>query len=244
MEIYFAGVKELIPRLAPEVWSSINVLESFYYLNPKHLPKFRQARSFMLDSGAYSFRVDPSIKLDWDVFLNRYAEFVRDFEIEKFFELDIDMVVGYKKVLEFRDRLEKIVGRQCIPVWHKNRGVDDFVQMCKDYSYVALVGMSSGDVTKKDFLQLQKFIDTAHNYDAKIHGLGFTQIKPLHYCHFDSVDSTSWNAGMKYGIGYEFKNNWLYQIKKKPGQRCRGVEANVQNFSQWVLFSKYARSML
>ena len=57
-------------------------------------------------------------------------EFINTYKIDKFFELDIDSVVGYEEVLKLRKKLEHLTEKQCIPVWHTSRGKEDFLKTC------------------------------------------------------------------------------------------------------------------
>lgn len=83
------------------------ILESFYYIDEnmeKLIPYFGD---FLLDSGAFTFMQNNKSYVDWDEYIERYADFIRRNKIEKFFELDIDSVVGYDKVLEYRKSLKR-----------------------------------------------------------------------------------------------------------------------------------------
>lgn len=80
----------------------------------------------MVDSGAHSFQ--KGVKVDWDGYTERYAEFIRRFDrpnVVGFFEMDVDNVIGYAKVLELRSVL-LAASDKIIPVWHCGRGVADF----------------------------------------------------------------------------------------------------------------------
>ena len=64
---------------------------------------------FLLDSGAFTF-MNNSKSVDFDLYLDKYIDFIIEKNIKYFFELDIDSIVGYKKVLQLRERLE----RRCV----------------------------------------------------------------------------------------------------------------------------------
>ena len=72
--------------------------------------------------------------------------------------------------MEYRKILES-VSDKIIPVWHNNRGVEDFIEMCKKYKgkKIAITGFANNDI--KDS-QYSLFINTAHKYGCKIHILG------------------------------------------------------------------------
>lgn len=88
----------------------------------------------LIDSGAYSFQVKGG-KTDWEGYTREYAAFIRMWDCPKiigYFEMDIDVLVGYEKVLQLRKILEKETNK-IIPVWHKNRGIDEFKRMCEHH---------------------------------------------------------------------------------------------------------------
>ena len=98
-----------------EMWSDkvkalgVSILESFYYITPWQERMIPHFKSFILDSGAFTLFTDKSKGdgIRWEEYVDRYADFVRKNNVSLFFELDIDTLVGYRKVLELRDRLER-----------------------------------------------------------------------------------------------------------------------------------------
>lgn len=219
------------------------ILESFYYATnwtEKMLPNFG---SFLLDSGAFTmFSNGAKAKnIVWDEYVDRYADFVKRNKIKLFFELDIDPLVGYKRVLQLRTRLENAAGRPCIPVWHKSRGKDEFLKMCGQYKYVALGGIVSKEIVSSQYKYFPWFIQQAHKAGAKIHGLGFTALTQLDKYHFDSVDSTAWVSGNRFGAVYRFNGRTMEKLDKGDGQRMRdGKKVALNNFVEWCKFQQYA----
>ena len=218
------------------------VLESFFYCRknevvPKLLPTLG---GFLLDSGAFTF-MQGKTSVNWDEYTEEYAEWIKAYNIEHFFELDIDSIVGLKKVERLRSRLEQLTGRQPIPVWHKSRGKDYFLSTCKDYKYVAIGGLVGNSDDVPDMF-MPWFITEAHKAGAKIHGLGFTRIEKLKQFHFDSVDSTAWLYGNRGGFIYVFDSEIgnFRKINKKQGQRLKSQEAALYNFNEWIKFQKWA----
>lgn len=111
-------------------------LMSYYYLrknlNDAYFIK-ENSQLVIIDSGAHSFQ--KGTKVDWVEYTKQYAEFIKEFDEDKvvgYFEMDVDNILGYQKVLELRKILES-VSDKIIPVWHKNRGIQDFKDMCKKY---------------------------------------------------------------------------------------------------------------
>lgn len=220
------------------------ILESFYYVNADTERLLPHYGDFLLDSGAFTFMQDNSAHLDWEAYIERYAAFIKRNNVTKFFELDIDSVVGYEKVKEYRKKLESLTGRQVIPVWHKNRGLDEWKKMCEEYSYVALGATGKNEDstwTKKNPEVLNYFITTAHKSKCKIHGLGFTRLNFLERMHFDSVDSTAWTGGNRFGFVYKFDGRTMQKIECPRGKRLADPKkVALINYTEWLKFQKYA----
>lgn len=221
------------------------ILESFYYIDKdaeRLLPYFGD---FLLDSGAFTFMENAKARVDWDEYLERYADFIRRNNIDKFFELDIDSVVGYRKVLELREKLERLTGRQPIPVWHSPRGKDEFIRHCDEYPYVALGGIVGKEWKNEAEKYMPWFISEAHKRGAKIHGLGYTKLEKLKKYHFDSVDSTSWTTGNRFGFVYKFNGKTMIKVDVPKGKRIADPrKVALINYTEWVKFQRWADTHL
>ena len=249
--LYLAGENNKTNICSKYIYNSsikigdLNILETYYYLRKnkdmtKLIPYFN---SFLLDSGAFTF-MSGSHKgeIDWDSYVDEYAQFIIRHDIKLFFELDIDSIVGLAEVERLRDKLQEKTGKYPIPVWHKNRGKDYFIEMCKNYPYVAIGGIVTEEIKRSTYEKLFPwFINTAHKYGAKIHGLGYTSVEKLKLFHFDSVDSTAWLYGNRGGWvdKFDILNAKMVKIQKK-GCLLKSKEAAINNFLQWAKFSKYA----
>lgn len=178
-----------------------NNLMSFYYLknNIERAIKIRnKSELILIDSGAHSFQKGK--KVDWDKYTKQYAEFIKKFDkhnVIGYFEMDVDNIIGYEKVLELRKTLEK-VSNKIIPVWHKNRGIEEYKKMCKDYSgkIIAITGFKNEDIKDEQYMMFLKY---AKKYNCKVHCLGMTRKKVLDKIPFDYVDSSSWKQSGIYG---------------------------------------------
>jgi hypothetical protein len=223
----------------------ISILESFYYADEwieKMIPVFGK---FLLDSGAFTMMMNSSKAggVNWDEYVDRYADFIVRNKVERFFELDIDMLIGHDRVAALRRRLERKAGRPCIPVWHKFRGREAFIRMCDEYKYVAIGGIVSREIVPAEYRFFPWFINEAHRRKAKIHGLGFTALSLLPKYHFDSVDSTAWTTGNRFGAVYYFNGHTIKKRLKGEGQRLKDSRAvAVNNFNEWVKFQQYAET--
>lgn len=203
----------------------------YYYDYFKKLPKFNILTNFafyendmdkilnlsnnvLVDSGAFTFR-KKGIK-NLNQFVNNYIKFIEKYEsnekVKGFFELDIDTIIGYDKVLEIRNQLEE-VSDKIIPVWHKNLGIQEFKKMCNEYDYVSLSSIGK-DINEENAV---KFVNTAHKNNAKIHALGLSKEPILNTIPFDSVDSTSWMRCCRFGNfkGKKIDINYTKNNRKK-----------------------------
>lgn len=212
----------------------------------KLLPHFE---NFLLDSGCFTFMSDRKTadRLDLNSYTDELIDFIKEYKIERYVEMDVDSVLGLKKAEELRLRLERGTGIQSIPVWHISRGKQYYLDLVKDYKYVAFGGMITDG---KSLAQLEPsfpwFIDKAHEQGCKLHGLGYTSIAGLHKYHFDSVDSTAWLYGNRGGFLYHFNPaTGLFTKTQAPaGHRLKARDSALWNFNEWVKFMLYARKYL
>ena len=218
------------------------ILESFYYVNDRTKALLPHYGDFMLDSGAYTFMNSPKKKKEsWEGYIYEYANFIRENNVQKFFELDLDSVVGIKKTMEYREMLEDLTRRPCIPVWHKTRGMEQFVKDAQRYSYVAIGGIVNGEIAPEQYGAFPALIREAHKYGAQIHGLGYMAVKTRGRIRFDSVDSTSWTTGNRFGYVYKFNGRQIIRKRTPNGKKMADPkEIAVNNFTEWVKYQKYA----
>ena len=206
-------------------------LSSYYYARKdkfvlERLPNFN-IENFLLDSGAFTF-MSKGLNEDIDKYTSEYIEFINKYNIKYFFEMDVDTILGYDKVKELRKTIEKGTGKKCIPVWHKERGIEEFKKHCEEYDYIAIGGLVGGKVNKikKILISLIKY---ANSKNVKIHLLGYNKNDILDYKAF-SCDATSWNGGMYGGLW-----NWS-QDKEYPVKTNRSLERRVSSEKQRELY--------
>lgn len=242
MDVYLAGEHDVKNGRACQTWQGLNILESFVYArNNKYFPQLATTcERLMLDSGAFTLRKGKDV-VDWEKYVDEYANFINVHNINLFIELDIDNIVGIRRVEMLRERLERATGKKCIPVWHPSRGKEYFIKMVNEYDYVALGGVVNARVSKKEYIKnFPWFIKTAHENGAKIHGLGFTSIPLLKVYKFDSVDSKAWVSGNLSGYIYQFNDGEMKKFSKDKS-RLKSAQAARNNFYEWIKFSKWAK---
>ena len=224
--------------------SKPNILDSYFYISEKE-KWFNTIKNycadFLLDSGAYTFMQGLGGKPDWTQYAKQYGQFIKNHGITKYFELDLDSLMGIKEVEYLRGIIEDTAGVACIPVWHKSRGLDYWYKMCEQYDYVAIGGIVSGEIKKHQYGIFTKLISIADKTKTKVHGLGFTNLEGLKKYSFHSVDSTAWLYGNRGGYLYKFNGQTLVKYYQKD-KRMKGKAAAIHNFTEWVKFSKFVES--
>lgn len=203
MQLYLATMESNSPKI--NGGNCEFGLMSFFYLknDQERFEKMAEPiNHILIDSGAHSFQ--HGLKVDWEEYTHDFASFIarntNNPKIEGFFEMDVDNVIGYDRVLELRKILES-VSDKIIPVWHRNRGIPDFIEMCKRYAgkRIAITGFKNNDILDG---QYNLFINEAHRHGCKIHVLGLTRVGLLNELNLgleDSFDSSSWKMMGAYG---------------------------------------------
>lgn len=223
------------------------MLESFYSIKEWQVPFIKNCDLFLLDSGAFTFMNSFKGNVNWQEYIDKYADFIIKNNITYFFELDIDVLVGYDKVKEYTKYLEKKVGKKCIPVWHKSRGLEEWKRLTKEYDYIAIGGIVTKEIKSSQYFIFKELLRIAKENNCKVHGLGFTSTNNLKKYKFYSVDSTSWTAGCRFGIIYKFNKDKIIQVKKPENCRIKKEkEQNVinNNLNEWIKYQNYADKYL
>lgn len=244
MKVFLASTGD---RLAlNEVYQSPYILESFAYFKEQQKKQLQTAKMFLLDSGAFTFmNSQKDGKANFDSYLERYIQFINENDIKYFFELDIDVIVGYEKVKEYRRILERKTGKRCIPVWHKSRGLEDYKATAKDYDYMAIGGIVTREIKKSDYDVFIPLLKIAKANGCKVHGLGFTNTELLHKYKFDSVDSTSWKSGARFATAYKFNGKTMQAVRYQDKRRIDDYNVlDSHNLREWIKFQHFAESYL
>lgn len=233
--------------LGKELLAIPYLLESFYTINnEKTLERVikHPRENFLLDSGAFTFMNNFKGKINWDEYVTKYANFINKYNIKYFFELDIDVLVGIKEVERLRNKLEKLTNKQCIPVWHKSRGLEYWKKMTKEYNYVAIGGIVIKEIKPQDYKYFIPLLKIAKENKCKVHGLGFTNTPKLIKYKFYSVDSTNWLSGGRFGQLHKFNGKYI-ESKSFNNKRAKNYkEIDSHNLKEWIKFEEYANKYL
>lgn len=238
-----------------ELFPMMYNLMSYYYIT-KQDKKFvndiiKNSQLILIDSGAHSFQKGK--KVNWEEYTHQYAEWIKQNDCEKiigYFEMDIDPAgYPYEFVLHLRKILES-VSNKIIPVWHKNRGIEDYIEMCKKYSgkIIAITGFKNEDIKDEQYI---KFLKVAWKYGCKVHCLGMTRTKILDKVPFDYVDSSTWRQQAVYGR--VFKDKKLIRERDLPAEKksliykmayLKGMEMQKHYEYKWRSFSDKRNNMV
>lgn len=221
-----------------------NLCSFFYVRNQKERAiKIRDnTKEILIDSGAHSFQKGITTT-KWEEYTKEYIEFIKLYDKDNvlgYFEMDIDNIVGYEKVLKMRKQLEA-TNDKIIPVWHKNRGIEDYKRMCQKYTrrIIAITGFKNEDVRDEQYLMFLKY---AKKYKCKVHCLGMTRKKILDKVPFYSVDSSSWKQSGIYGkiknrgkVSKDFSKNKRYVIMLENYKE--GVKEQMYYENKWKRYN-------
>lgn len=235
MKIFLASLSSVGKNQYKNVEHIKYALESFFSIPDSFKEKIPSFDIFLLDSGAFSFMTSQkNKKIDWDEYIEQYAKFINENDVKYFFELDIDSLVGIKEVERLREKLEKLTNKKCIPVWHKSRGFEYWKKLCKEYDYIAIGGIVTKEIKRKEYDIFIPLLEIAKQNNCKVHGLGFTNLKLLKKYHFFSVDSTSWRLG-RFGIVNEIDSiGNTKNIKLKDKKLITTNKSDLQGIEVWT----------
>ena len=250
MNIFLAGnigktvPKEYITMKAPFV------LQTFWDIKDSDSTIIEAAvktpKIFFLDSGAFTF-MNSGVTVDWQKYAKQYAEFVKHYKIDYYFNIDLDTIMGVEYTDKLTRYIEQTTQKQSIRVWHRCMGVQKWRKMCQEYPYVAIGASGLTEecrwVENKDLLR--QMIRIAHGYGAKVHGLGYTRLSNINSTtvSFDSVDSSSALSGGRFATVYKFTGSKLISTHIKG--RSKGYkELNRHNIAEWIKMANYKAGLL
>ena len=245
MKVYLAGTKTL-PKNNNINLDEVFILSSFFEHKSGSFGDYVFTKNHMLDSGAFSILRGKTV--DWNAYVQKYIDFIKNTNQKLFFELDIDSIIGLSKVEDIRDNIEQQTGLPTIPVWHKSRGLDYWHYLIDKYDYVAIGGLVSAGIGPSEYKYLSKMINMANKKKTKVHGLGFTKMDWLSKIKWHSVDSTTWlNAG-RFGEIQWFDGRIIKKLQprqmNKISIRSKSSDMLINNFNQWIKFQEYAKQNL
>ena len=186
--------------------SKVHILQSFVYAKEEHAERYKDCKSFMMDSGAFTLMMSKKNVKNFNIkkFATNYANFIKKWDVDNFVELDVDGIFGvdvYKDILHL---VQDITGKDPVRVFHGWRGRDYFEELVKVKNRICMGGIAMGKARRNSLDYFQWFLDTAHKNNCKVHGLAVTSPELLRKYNFDSCDSSSWTYSARSGTLYRF----------------------------------------
>ena len=203
-----------------------NFLMSYEYLKGKgvsQLKKYPDMHLF-IDSGAYTYMSNPEYESytveQWEEQIHKYLAWARKHKDSIFAiaDLDLQYLVGEEKVYEWRKKyFEPFMLETGIPVCfiYHEEGNEQWEYMCKRYPYIGISLNVDGNIDEAD---LREKFRIAEKYNTLVQGMASTRTQMLTQYPFYTVDSTTWNVGLKYGEISVWNETRMSRIKKTEFQ--------------------------
>ena len=172
--------------------------------------------NFMIDSGAHSLITNWRDYMHWkrsdfDKYVEDYVKWIYDNRkyISCAVEVDIDWTLNHVLAGNAQSNLgTQIVeswqknlfyplqkkGIDIIYVWHDERKMDGWEEMCAKFDYVGLPGFKSSEA---DF---NKFMTIARRYTTRVHGFAATKQLDFRDVPWFSIDSITWKSPEIWGV--------------------------------------------
>lgn len=224
LSIFYSGVEyesylEILYNLGIR-----NFLMSYEYLKGKGLSQIKNFPDIRLfiDSGAFTYMSDPKYEdftvEQWEKQIIQYLEWAEKHKSQIFAicDLDLQYLVGNEQVYEWRKKyFEPFMLRTGIPVcfMYHDEGLDHWERMCQRYPYVGMsLRIDEGSMSETLFRDM---FSIAEKYNALVQGMASTKTSLLTQLPFYTVDSTTWNVGLKYGEISVWNSTKMSRIKKQ-----------------------------
>jgi len=221
MKIFLAATEDLETASNMDKLKIENIFMSYYYMRKKDGAKSMllnrpHVSTIIVDSGAHTFFSENSSQgltasvhtkktktaETPDEYFEAYLIWLKKYYdvYDYYVELDIGELIGQEKVINWRKRLKQLgLFKKCITVVHPATcNFEEFKQLLKDSEskYVAIEGLRPGSPQ----IPYGKYTLEAYRNGVKLHGFALTNKKIIGKYPFYSADSSSWKAGVQYGI--------------------------------------------
>jgi len=216
MRLYLAGISTaayLIPKLPPEVNALVSYLESWR-------PKRKYFDRLFLDSGAFT-----AWSQGTEINLKKYVAYCHEHQKQWDIIAGLDVIGDWQaSKLNYLDMRSE--GLNILPTFHVGEPWEFLEWLCSEWKYVAIGGMvpylsSNAPHFKKPLI---RFLIKSHGIAAKarcrLHGFGLTTWEIVKMFNWESIDSTSFLAGQKFGRalgvkGSNTQNTNFYEVAKR-----------------------------
>lgn len=230
MKIYLAGMESILNSYDFDLKRDDNIFGTFFYKgnSTRMLEKLRERGGHKglvtIDSGAHSFFAMAGVACtntktkskapDPDEYVNDYLSWVKENfdQISYFVELDIQSLIGLKRVKAWREQMKKMgIYSKCITVYHSCDEWEDYIEMLdtSESGYVGFQGLRK----KKALIPYFKSLKEAYSRGIRVHGFALTDPKIMKKYPFYSVDSTTWTSSVRYGTYMHIDRDYAFRQK-------------------------------
>lgn len=232
--VYFAGAETTCTSYNIRPKRQDHIFCSYFY--KKNTQKYLDSNGkhlghegiITIDSGAHSFfgaagissaghQQNTKAKLpDHEIYFRDYVAWLKKNydKFSYFVELDIQAIIGLKRVKEWRQILKQEgLYSKCIPVMHSIDTWDDFIEMCEtcDSKYIGFEGMRKKKIT----MPYMKMLKYCHKNGVRVHGFALTAKEVTTKYPFYSVDSTTWTVPNRFGTVIVLEDGQMKQKAPK-----------------------------
>lgn len=193
MKIYFAVTGNNEPEYLSDA-GLITLLCSFHYYKQKQdliIDLISKGCDIFIDSGAFSAHNAGEF-----IDIHEYSKFLVD--TKAVFYAGLDVIGSAEKTMENQRFMEKEYGLKPIPTFHMGEPLSAALALAEEYEYIAIGGMVFSE-------GIRKWLDNLWNQllktrsDLKCHGFGLTNAELIARYPWQSVDSSSFKAGKRFG---------------------------------------------
>lgn len=260
MKYHFASIELMENIKTLNKVKPLYILGSYFYLKKlkkEYLEEYfeyinsQNCKHFILDSGAFTYIMGSKKQKEFimnntEQYIKEYAEFIKKYNIKNYIELDLDCIFGYEKVKEIRNKLEEQVGYNSMPVFHNlYRNKEDLDELLDKYSYICISNFN-GKKSNKILPQIKAIVDYANKKGVKVHGLALTGKEFTSKVKFYSVDSSSWQNGLRFAQipKYDMTYNKIkfipvsktHKMKSDIETRYRLIEYSMKEWKKYQLY--------
>ena len=201
-----------------------NFLFSYEYIQGKGSKLLRQYDDvhIFVDSGAYTYMHDGKFSNytveQWEEQIEKYLKWAEKHKDNIFAicDLDLQYLVGEETVYRWRkEYFEPFMLRTGIPVcfMYHEEGAEQWEYMCKRYPYI---GMSLAiDKKENGRAEIHDMLRTAEKYNTLVQGMASTNTKLLAELPYYTVDSTTYQSGVKFAEISIWNGMKMTRVKKE-----------------------------
>ena len=155
---------------------------------------------------------------DFDAYAETYFAYLKEHLDDWDFvaELDVDNIFGPDVAREYRQKLRVIAGDKLMPVWHRVAGLPTWKEFYSEYPYIG-----TGSDKPMDMKWYRQLVNEAHAAGAKIHGFGGTRVDVMEQIPYDTADSTTWAASVRFGQFVSYIYRFLSDMTPMDVRRAK-----------------------